>query len=167
MSLSKLTSRAIAAFAFLLIGSVSAAHAETRIERGEYLSRIMDCGGCHTGGALVGKPDPARHLAGSDIGFAIPDLGIFYPPNLTPDAETGLGGWTEAEIIAAVRTGVRPDGRELAPIMPWHSYAVLKDADAESLAAYLKSLPPVRFAAPAPVGWGEKASAPYLSVTAP
>lgn len=153
--------------ALLLVGFVSPAAAETRIERGEYLARIMDCGGCHTGGALVGKPDPARFLAGSDIGFALQGLGIFYPPNLTPDAETGLGGWTETEIIAAVREGVRPDGRELAPIMPWHSYSALKDDDAKALAAYLKSLPPVKFAAPPPVGWGEKAPAPYLSVTTP
>ncbi len=48
--------------------------------RGEYLARIMDCGGCHTPGALGGKPDAARALAGSQIGFHIPDLGYFYPP---------------------------------------------------------------------------------------
>ncbi len=89
--------------------------------RGEYLARIMDCGGCHTPGALVGKPEPTRSLAGSDIGFHIPDLGYFYPPNLTSDRETGLGAWSDADIIRAVRTGVRPDGRVLAPVMPWHA----------------------------------------------
>lgn len=144
-----------------------AARAETKIARGEYLARIMDCGGCHTGGALTGNPDPARHLAGSDVGFAIPGLGIFYPSNLTADEETGIGAWSAAEIIDAVRTGVTPDGRELAPIMPWRSYAVLTDADAAALAAYLKSLPPVKFAEPGFVGWGETAPAPYLTVTAP
>jgi mono/diheme cytochrome c family protein len=84
--------------------------------RGEYLATIMDCGGCHTPGALAGEPDAARPLAGSNIGFQIPGVGIFYPPNLTPDAETGLGSWSEREIVTAVRTGVRPDGRVLAPI---------------------------------------------------
>ena len=93
-------------------------------------------------GALAGKPDPALHLAGSTIGFEIPSLGIFYPPNLTPDADTGLGSWTEADIIKALRTGVRPDGRELAPVMPWRSYAKLTDSDIQSLASYLKNLKP-------------------------
>jgi mono/diheme cytochrome c family protein len=141
--------------------------AETKVERGAYLAQIMDCGGCHTGSALIGNPDPARYLAGSDVGFAVPGLGIFYPPNLTPDSETGIGSWSEADIIQAVRTGVVPDGRELAPVMPWHSYGALTDADAAALAAYLKSLPAVKFAAPTFVGWGEKAPGPYLAVTAP
>ena len=83
----------------------------------------MDCVGCHTGGALAGAPDPKLRLAGSDIGFGAPGLGVFYPPNLTPDQETGLGAWSEADIVKALRTGERPDGRELAPMMPWRSYA--------------------------------------------
>ena len=144
-----------------------APRAETKVARGEYLAQVMDCGGCHTGGALIGSPDPARHLAGSEVGFAVPGLGIFYPPNLTPDKETGIGSWSEADIIQAVRTGITPDGRELAPVMPWHSYAVLTDKDAAALAAYLKTLPPVKFAVPSFVGWGETPPAPYLSVTAP
>ena len=72
-------------------------------KRGAYLAKIMDCGGCHTPGALAGKPDEARSLAGSDIGFGIPGLGVFYPPNLTGDAATGLGKWSAAEIVTAGR----------------------------------------------------------------
>ena len=56
-------------------------------------------------------------------------MGIFYPPNLTPDRETGLGAWSEGDIVTAVRTGARPDGRILAPVMPYHNYARLTDAD--------------------------------------
>ena len=151
----------------LVLSSTLPAGAESAVKRGEYLIRIMDCVGCHTDGALVGKPDSALFLAGSKIGFGIPGLGIFYPPNLTPDQETGLGQWSETEIIAAIRAGVRPDGRELAPAMPWRSYAALTDADAQAVVAYLKSLPPVRFAAPPPTGPDEKAPAPYLSITMP
>jgi mono/diheme cytochrome c family protein len=136
-------------------------------ERGEYLVRIMDCGGCHTSGALIGKPDPKLTLAGSHIGFGMPGLGVFYPPNLTPDRETGIGEWSEADIVKAVRTGERPDGRVLAPVMPWHSYSALTDADARALAAYLKSLPPVRNAVPPPAGPTEKPAAPYLAVVKP
>jgi mono/diheme cytochrome c family protein len=135
--------------------------------RGEYLAAIMDCGGCHTGGALIGKPDPKLALAGSAIDFQIPELGTFYPPNLTPDRETGLGSWSAAEIVTAVRTGVRPDGRILAPIMPWHSYAALTDADAGALAAYLKSIPPVRNATPPITGPTETPPAPYMTVVVP
>src|SRR4051794_17498853 len=135
--------------------------------RGEYLATIMDCGGCHTGGALAGQPDPGLHLAGSGIGFGIPGLGVFYPPNLTPDRETGLGTWSEAEIIRAIRTGVRPDGRVLAPVMPWHNYAALSDEDARALAGHLRSLRPVRNPTPPPAGPGEAPPAPYLTVVAP
>jgi mono/diheme cytochrome c family protein len=108
-----------------------------------------------------------RPLAGSEVGFQIPGLGIFYPPNLTPDPETGLGKWSEADIIKAVRTGVRPDGRQLAPIMPYHSYSKLTDADAKALAGYLKSMRPVKNQVPGPIGPGEKPTAAYLTVVMP
>jgi mono/diheme cytochrome c family protein len=137
------------------------------LKRGEYLSRIMDCGGCHTPGAMAGKPDMTRALGGGDVGFEMPGLGIFYPPNLTPDPDTGLGSWTVPQIVKAVREGVRPDGRQLAPIMPWPSYGALTDADANALASYLKSLPAVAAKAPAPVGPGEQAPRPYLKLVMP
>ncbi len=137
------------------------------VERGRYLTSIMDCTGCHTPGALAGKPDAARLLGGSDVGFKIPGLGIFYPPNLTPDRESGLGKWTVEDIIRAVRTGERPDGRMLIPVMPYHSYAVLTDADARSLAIYLGTLKPVSNKVPGPVGDGETPPAPYLAVVLP
>lgn len=141
--------------------------AQGDVARGKYLATIMDCTGCHTGGALIGQPDPKRYLAGSDIGFGIPGLGVFYPPNLTPDRDTGLGAWSADEIVAAVRKGERPDGRMLAPVMPWPSYAALTDADARALVAYLRTLPAVRFQAPAPVGPDEPAPGPYLSLVVP
>ena len=67
----------------------------------------------------------------------------------------------------AVRTGVRPDGRVLAPVMPWNNYATLTDADARALARYLRSLPPVRNATPRMVGASETPTAPYLTVVVP
>ncbi len=149
----------VASFAF-----VAAATDQDRIRRGEYLATIMDCGGCHTTGVFLGKPDPARHLGGSEVGFHIPGLGFFYPPNLTPERQTGLGTWSETDIITAIRTGVRPDGRLLAPAMPWAHYGKLTDADAGALAAYLKSIKPVSHAVPRIVGASEKPTAPYLTV---
>lgn len=136
--------------------------------RGAYFAAIMDCGGCHTRGALLGKPDPALALAGSEVGFHIPGLGVFWPPNLTSDEATGLGGWTVEEIAAAVTDGVRPDGRVLAPAMPSHAYRALTADDALALATYIKSLPPKPFAdEPAPVADPTEAKAPYLTVAFP
>ncbi|QRM33536.1 cytochrome c [Microvirga sp. VF16] len=155
---------ALVAFSLL---SVPSAFAQTQTQRGEYLVTIMDCTGCHTPGTFLGKPDLQRPLAGSEVGFQIPGVGIFYPPNLTPDPETGLGRWSEADIIKAVRTGVRPDGRQLVPIMPYHSYGKLTDEDAWALVSYLKSLRPVRNQVPGPVGTSEKPSAPFLTVVMP
>ena len=150
-------------------GAAAAAPASTKeaVSRGEYLAAIMDCGGCHTPGMLVGKPDPQRHLGGSEVGFQIPGLGTFYPPNLTPDKETGIGEWSVDDIMRAVRTGVRPDGRVLAPVMPYHSYAKLSDEDAQALATYLKGIKPVRIKVPAIAGPSETPTAPYLAVTMP
>lgn len=163
-----LSALAILAAALLAAGAqAQTAAPKERLQRGEYLASIMDCGGCHTPGILLGKPDMARKLAGSEVGFQIPGLGIFYPPNLTPDKETGLGAWSEQDIVKAVRTGARPDGRMLAPAMPYQSYSKLTDADALALASYLKSLPPVRHQVPMLAGPAEKATAPYLTVAAP
>ncbi|MGX5734486.1 c-type cytochrome [Bosea thiooxidans] len=138
-----------------------------KLRRGEYLASIMDCGGCHTPGIFLGRPDAKRILAGSEVGFHIPGLGVFFPPNLTPDRETGLGSWSEADIVKAVREGTRPDGRTLAPAMPYKSYGRLSDADAFALAAYLKSLKPIPNRVPVIAGPSEKATGPYLSVVMP
>lgn len=148
-------------------GTLAAAEKSSKLRRGAYLAAIMDCGGCHTPGNLLGKPDIERHLGGGDVGFEIPGLGIFYPPNLTPDPETGLGTWSEAEVVAAVRTGVRPDGRILAPAMPYHAYGSLSDSDARALAAYLLSRTPISNRVPGIVGPGEKPSAAYMTVAVP
>ena len=67
----------------------------------------------------------ARYLGGSEVGFELPGLGVFHGPNLTPDKATGLGNWTDAQVVAAIQQGHRPDGRMLAPIMPYHAFANL------------------------------------------
>lgn len=169
MNLAKLTliKNAVGLGLIGVIFAIPVAVSQVQSKRGAYLATIMDCGGCHTTGALVGKPDPARHLAGSNVGFQIPGLGIFYPPNLTPDDETGLGAWSEVDIVKAVRTGERPDGRILAPVMPYHNYGKLTDADALALASYLKSLPAIRHQTPPLTPASAPAPAPYLTVVMP
>lgn len=116
---------------------------DTQVARGRYLVVIAGCSDCHTPGALLGAPDMKRYLGGSDVGFAIPGQGVFVGQNLTPDKETGIGSWTSEQIIAAIRTGKTPEGKGLNPVMPYAAFSHLTDDDAQAIAAYLKSLPPV------------------------
>jgi mono/diheme cytochrome c family protein len=155
----------IVAIAILGLPALPAA-AETQVERGKYLVTIAGCNDCHTPGALLGKPDFARTLGGSDVGFGIPAVGVFVGQNLTPDKETGLGNWTADQIVASITTGVTPDGRKLFPVMPWPELSHLTPDDAQAIAAYLKSLPPVNNAVPGPFGPKEVPST-FVSVTVP
>lgn len=132
------------------------AHADAQLDRGKYLVSIGGCNDCHTPGSQFGKPEMSRYLAGSNIGFEIPGLGVFVPRNLTPDKETGLGNWTAEEIITALTTGKRPDGRVLAPVMPWQGYSVMTKEDSMAVAMFLKSIPPVKNVIPGPFGPNEK-----------
>jgi mono/diheme cytochrome c family protein len=149
-----------------IVGVSAASAAETQVERGKYLVTITGCNDCHTPGALLGKPDFSRTLGGSDVGFGIPGVGVFVGQNLTPDKETGLGGWTTDQIIAAITKGERPDGRKLFPVMPWPALANLTADDAQAIVAYLKSLPPVKNAVPGPFGPTEVPST-FVSVVIP
>lgn len=133
------------------------------LERGRYLAQIMDCGGCHTEGGLIGQPDPKLEFAGSTIGFEVPGYGYVFPPNLTSDAETGLGTWTAEDIRRAITSGERPDGRMLV-VMPWPHYSALTDEDAAALATYVKSLPPIAHRVPPFTAAGQPQPAPVLTV---
>ena len=134
--------------------------------RGRYLSTIMGCNDCHTPGTFYGAPDFSRQLSGSEVGWVGP-WGVSFPRNLTPDTETGIGRWTEKQIVDALRTGVRPDGSTLAPPMPWPMYATLSDADAYAIAGYLKSLPAVTHRVPAIVPPGVAYDGAALRFPAP
>lgn len=157
------------ALGLVLAASSAAAHAAAGgdVARGRYLATTMDCGGCHTPGYLLGKPDMTRYVGGGNVGFQIPGAGIFYPPNLTPDNETGLGKWSKADIIKAITKGERPDGRILVGIMPWRSYGKLTPKDADSLVSYLQSLKPISNKVPAISGPKDKAPGLYMTVAGP
>jgi mono/diheme cytochrome c family protein len=156
-----------AAAAAAILGAVAAPAASGPVERGKYLVSVIPCTDCHTPGHFLGKPDMSRYLGGSEVGFEIPGLGVFYGPNLTPDKETGLGSWTPEQIATAIRTGKRPDGRMLAPAMPVHSFRNLTAEDAQAIALYLKSLPPVRNKVPGPFGPDEKPTSFVMKVVPP
>jgi mono/diheme cytochrome c family protein len=152
----KLTMPAMLSVVAWLIFVNAAVAQQAQIDRGKYLVTIASCTDCHTPGHFFGKPDMNLFLGGSEVGFEIPGLGVFHGPNLTPDPETGLGNWSVGQIITALQTGKRPDGRELAPSMPWHAYANLTKDDVTAIAMFLKSLPPVKNKVPGPFGPTEK-----------
>jgi mono/diheme cytochrome c family protein len=110
------------------------------VQRGEYLVRnVSVCGHCHSA-------DPRNSDGPLSGGRAFTNwrLGTIRAANLTPDAETGLGRWSEAEIVRAIRNGQDREGHLLAPVMPYEWLSAMGDRDALAIAAYLKRQPPVR-----------------------
>jgi mono/diheme cytochrome c family protein len=108
--------------------------------RGEFIVRnAAVCGGCHS----ASERDPDGVLSGGRE-FRDWRIGVARASNLTPDNETGLGAWSDAEIVRALRNGQDKDGRLLAPVMPYEWFHEMSDDDAFAVARYLKSLPPVR-----------------------
>ena len=107
------------------------------IQRGEYLARAADCLGCHTDVAHHGVP-----LAGGRA-LTTP-FGVFFSPNITPDKDTGIGGWGGDDLRQSLRHGHSPLGEPYYPSHPYTSYSGITDSDVEDLASWLLSRPPVR-----------------------
>lgn len=119
------------------------AMAETLLERGAYLmNSIVACGNCHTVGSFMGRPDKSMELAGGTKIEEPPFTA--YASNITPDKETGIGNWTDDQIIAAIREGKRPDGSIIGPPMPIWLYREMSDRDVRAIVAYLRSVKPIR-----------------------
>jgi mono/diheme cytochrome c family protein len=112
------------------------AHAATdQVARGEYLTRAADCVGCHS------APGRAAWTGGRE--FVLP-FGKVYSPNLTPDKDTGIGQYTDAEWVHMIHDGIGHGGKHLYPVMPYNSYTRVTDEDALAIKAYLFTLPAVR-----------------------
>jgi mono/diheme cytochrome c family protein len=139
--------RFILAAAVVLI--TTAASAETPVERGDYLvNTIMTCGNCHTPMGPKG-PDLSRPLSGG-LSFDTPAFRV-TAANITPDRETGIGSWTAAQLKHFLRTGERPNGVVVAPVMPTNFYGILSEADLDAIVAYLGTVKPVRNEVAAPI----------------
>jgi len=139
---------------------------EAKIARGATLVYTSGCVDCHTPGAMYGAPDTTRQLSGSEVGWQGP-WGVSYARNLTPDMETGIGRWTEAQIVTAFRAGHRPDGSVLLPPMPWPNISHMSDDDANAIAAYLKSIPAIDHKVPDALAPGEPVAGPVLIMPPP
>lgn len=115
-------------------GAPAELKAASLVERGEYLTRAADCMVCHT--AKDGTP-----FAGG-LAFVLP-FGTIYSTNITPDAETGIGSYSDADFLNAVHKGIGRGNTKLYPAMPYASYTYMSDADALAIKAYLFSIKPV------------------------
>ena len=122
------------AFALLLWAAGVNAFAQGDAKRGEYLAKAGGCVGCHT----EEKKDAVPFSGGRALKTP---FGIFYGPNITPHPQAGIGRWTEADFMRAMRQGERPDGKNYFPAFPYTSFTKISDADLRDLWAYLRTLP--------------------------
>ncbi len=126
-------SPALAGLLFLLVAAPCFAQGDAK--RGEYLAKAGGCLGCHTE-----EKDGAAPYAG---GRALKTpFGTFFGPNITPHPQAGIGRWSEADFVRAMREGRRPDGANYFPAFPYPSFTLIADADLRDLWAYLRSLKP-------------------------
>ncbi len=127
------------------------AEAQTPVQRGDYLvNSILACGNCHTPRGPKGVFDMAKQLSGGPQIWDEPAFTV-KGANVTPDAETGIGKWSAADLKKAIQQGVRPDGVQLAPIMPYSFYKIFTPRDVDAVVAYLRSVPAMRNAVAPPV----------------
>ena len=119
-----------------------------RIARGGYIvNQAASCGACHTpreGDSILGGERTDAFLAGGSV-ITESELGATVAvPNLTADVETGLGAWSDDEIMRAIRDGIGRDGHLMIPMMPFNSYQHMSDEDLRSVVAYLRTVPAVK-----------------------
>ncbi len=166
------------AAAVILAPSLARAGGDDKVARGRYLVTAGGCNDCHTPlkmGPNGPAPDLSRMLSGHPQDLKMPPApalppgpwmitgaatmtawagpwGVSFSANLTPDAETGLGRWTEREFVDAMRTGRHQGrGRAILPPMPVQNVAALTDADLSAVFAYLRTIPAVKNAVPDPL----------------
>jgi mono/diheme cytochrome c family protein len=165
------------AMPFAAVAADADNHAD-KVARGKYIVTTSGCNDCHTPWKMGPKgpePDMSRMLSGHPENVVVPEppkvdapwnmvaaatntawsgpWGISFTANLTPDAETGLGKWTQQNITQTIRTGRHMGrGRPVLPPMPIPMYRNFTDGDLEAIFAYLQSIPAVKNRVPEPVG---------------
>lgn len=125
----------VGALILLSFASITPVSAAGDARRGAYLAKAGGCVGCHT----EDKQGAAPFAGGRALKTP---FGTFFGPNITPHPQAGIGKWSEADFVRAVRHGRRPDGANYFPAFPYPSYTLISDADLRDLWAYLGTLPP-------------------------
>ncbi|MGN6747834.1 MAG: c-type cytochrome [Xanthobacteraceae bacterium] len=139
-----------AAFAFALATMSGSARADTDlIKRGAYLvNGILTCGNCHTPKGPTGDIGDKAFSGG--LSWDEPPFKV-TAPNITPDKETGIGEYTDAELKQVLRKGIKRNGVPVAMIMPSGFYEIMTDGDLDAVVAYLHTLKPIKNTVPDPV----------------
>ena len=168
--------------AAISVGAFAQPKKSSAVERGKYLVAIVGCNDCHSPKLMTPMgpvPDSSKFLSGHPANSPMPTVadsflgmtpdkwiaattgdftawrgpwGTSFTANLTPDKETGLGSWTEAMFVAAIRTGKHMGkGREILPPMPVPAFQKMTDADLKAIFSYLKTIPAVSNAVPDPI----------------
>ena len=133
-----------------LVAANTSALAQAPVERGSYLvNAVMACDGCHTPRGPAGFDMSKRFSGGSQV-WDEPAY-MVRGSNISPDRDTGIGAWSEADIKKLMTEGVRPNGVPVAPQMPFGFYKIMTRSDLHAVVAYMKTVAPVRNAVPPPV----------------
>jgi mono/diheme cytochrome c family protein len=134
----------------VLAAATAVADAQTDlVKRGDYLvNGILTCGNCHSPKGPTGDI-PGKEFSGG-LSWDEPPFKV-TAPNITQDKETGIGGWTDAQIKTLLRTGIRPNGVHAAMIMPTGFYHIMTERDLDAVVAYLRTLKPIKNKVPDPV----------------
>ena len=143
----------------IVVACLSPGHAETALDRGAYLVNVVGaCGNCHSPVDANGNRNGPALSGGPALLSPAFDA---YAPNITSGPRTGIGSWTDAQIVTALREGRTPEGHVIRPPMPIALYRSMSDDDARAIAAYLKTLPPTEretpvatYRAPTPASYG-------------
>jgi mono/diheme cytochrome c family protein len=135
----------------MLAGAAGAANAQSDlVKRGDYLvNGILTCGNCHTPKGPTGADIMDKAFSGG-LSWDEPPFKA-TAPNITPDKETGIGSWSDADIKKLLRTGVRPNGVHIAMVMPTGFYHIMTERDLDAVVAYLRTLKPIKNTVEAPV----------------
>ena len=112
---------------------------EDRLEAGRYLTTAGNCYSCHT--------RPGGEAFAGGVAFHT-DFGVIHSTNITPDPETGIGDWSDAEFIRAMHDGISADGQHLYPVFPYTSYTNVSEQDVLAIFSYLKTVEPVNYTPP-------------------
>jgi mono/diheme cytochrome c family protein len=130
--------------------TLGAANAQSAlVKRGDYLvNGILTCGNCHSPKGPTGDI-PGKHFSGG-LSWDEPPFKV-TAPNITQDKETGIGGWTDAQIKTVLRTGVMPNGAHVAMVMPTGFYHIMTERDLDAIVAYLRTIKPIKNKVPDPI----------------
>jgi len=124
---------------------VAAPPRSDKVAYGRYIvTALAHCFECHSGPDEHGAPDPVHRLGAGGFLITLAPGATVRTPNITPDPETGIGKWSDADIKKALTQGVRPDGRHLSPPMPFPFFKNMTNDDLDAVVAFIRTIPPIK-----------------------